>query len=329
MEFGRYELLLVEDSPDDAELVQDLMSVPAIFGATYSITHVEDLGAAIDLLNDLRFDAILLDLNLPDSNDLTGLHRLYELTPETPIVLLSARSDARLILQAVQNGAQDFLIKHELNVPLLHRVIHYAIERKRIEAQIRHVATHDPLTELPNRALLYDRLEGVAKRSIRFQHGRPEDKWKAAIMIMDLDNFKQVNDRYGHAVGDSVLRHVAQQLKSCLRESDTLARFGGDEFVLLVEGISGREDVEVILPKLIEAVDSPIEQVFEPASFKLSIGISIFPDDAEDIDTLLRYADTAMYAAKQMHDPYRYYEAPPDSRPAEDLSKSVLLSEDS
>ena len=217
-------LLLVEDNPGDARLIKEMLSGPAYFGVTYQLSHVEILNAAVQVCSNNRFDVVLLDLNLPDSTGLGTLESLNGLLPQIPIIVLTGLNDAELTMQSVQHGAQDYVTKEECTSQLLTRAIYYAIERKRIEAQLKHLATHDPLTSLPNRALFYDRLCLAIKRTIRKNTGGLN--WKAAVMIMDLDNFKQINDNFGHESGDKVLRELAPRLRACLRQSDTVARQG-------------------------------------------------------------------------------------------------------
>lgn len=161
----RIRLLLVEDNPGDARLIQELLVGPAYFGATYQPSRVETLNAAIQACCNNGFDIILLDLNLPDSTGLETLEGLNGMFPQIPIIVLTGVNDIELTIQSVQHGAQDYITKDECTSQLLTRVIHYAIERKRIEAQFKYLATHDILTGLPNRALFYDRLRQSTKRT--------------------------------------------------------------------------------------------------------------------------------------------------------------------
>ena len=179
-------------------------------------------------------------------------------------------------------------------------------ERKRVEAQFKYLATHDFLTGLPNRALFYDRLTQATRRTIRKNTGGLN--WKLAVMIMDLDNFKQINDNLGHESGDKVLRHLAPRLRACLRQSDTVARLGGDEFAFVLEGMLDQADCVFVAQKILKSLtESAILQGgYYPLS--ASIGISIFPDDAEEIDLLIKYADQAMYVAKRQGNHFHFYE---------------------
>jgi diguanylate cyclase (GGDEF)-like protein len=163
-------------------------------------------------------------------------------------------------------------------------------ERKRADEYIYHAANHDPLTGLPTRTLLRDRLDVAIERAKRSLAG-------VAVMIVDLDDFKRVNDSLGHQAGDTMLCEVAQRLRDCVRKSDTVARMGGDEFVVLLPDLTAPSGVEEIASKLLEAISRPLRIGRHDVSVTASIGISMFPDGA-DIDTLFKNADLAMYRAK-------------------------------
>lgn len=301
----RIQVLLVEDNPGDVRLIKEMLSGPAYFDVMYQLSQVETLNAAIQACSNNPCHVILLDLNLPDSTGLETLESLNGLFPQIPIIVLTGLNDAELTMRSVQHGAQDYVTKEECTSHLLTRVIYYAIERKRIEAQLKHIATHDPLTGLPNRALFYDRLSQATLRTTRKNTGGLN--WKAAVMIMDLDNFKQINDNYGHESGDHVLRELAPRLRKSLRRSDTVARLGGDEFAFVLEGILGPADCLFVTDKIFTSFQEPA--LLNGGEFPLSasIGISIFPDDSEELEQLIKYADQAMYAAKRQHVHVRFY----------------------
>jgi diguanylate cyclase (GGDEF)-like protein len=275
-----------------------MLSGPAYFGAVYQLSHVATLNSAFQTGSSDAFDIILLDLNLPDSSGLETLENLNGLFPHVPIIVLTGLNDAELTMQSVQHGAQDYVTKEECTSQLLTRVMYYAIERKRVEAQLKFLATHDPLTGLPNRALFYDRLGLATKRTLRKNTGSLNLAWKTAVMVMDLDNFKHINDNFGHESGDKVLRQLAPRLRKSLRQSDTVARLGGDEFAFVLEGILDRTDCLFVTQKILDSFNEPELCDSEPYSLNASIGISVFPDDSEDIELLIKYADQAMYAAK-------------------------------
>ncbi len=164
-------------------------------------------------------------------------------------------------------------------------------QRRRAEDRVRHMAQHDPLTGLPNRLALHMRLALALPEARR--HG-----WKVAVMFLDLDRFKVINDTLGHSVGDELLREVATRLAATVRETDTVARLGGDEFVVVLPDISHVTDAAIVAGKIIGALATPITVNQQELHTSPSIGISIFPTDGSDADTILKNADTAMYHAK-------------------------------
>jgi diguanylate cyclase (GGDEF)-like protein/PAS domain S-box-containing protein len=165
-------------------------------------------------------------------------------------------------------------------------------EIKQAEENLRYLATHDPLTDLPNRDLLKDRGGQAFARARRNQTF-------VAVLLLDLDLFKQVNDAHGHETGDALLQAVASRLKCCVRASDTIARLGGDEFVLLLTDMKQVDDVSIGADRVLKAFVEPFVAGNHVLHLSASIGASIFPNDAEDIETLMKYADGAMYAAKE------------------------------
>ncbi len=165
-------------------------------------------------------------------------------------------------------------------------------ERQRVVEQARHQAEHDALTGLPNRTLFMDRLE-QALAAVARQHRQ------FALMFIDLDHFKAVNDNHGHEAGDAVLQEVAQRLRRCVRRVDTVSRLGGDEFVVLLADIGGVDQAAHVAATIMQSVARPIEAEAGPLSLSVSIGIAICPSDGEDPKTLLRHADVAMYHAKE------------------------------
>ncbi len=176
-------------------------------------------------------------------------------------------------------------------------------ERKRTESQLEFLANHDPLTNLPNRRLFYDRVQHSIQRAHR-------NGYRVAVLFLDLDQFKTINDTLSHQVGDHLLQQVARRLSRQVREEDTLGRLGGDEYVLLMEGKLELHDLSVVAEKLLGTFREPIEVDGHDLNPTASLGISLFPDDASDTDQLLRNADAAMYQAKQQgRNTYHFFSA--------------------
>ncbi|HBA66601.1 MAG TPA: diguanylate cyclase [Methylococcaceae bacterium] len=417
-------ILLIEDHKPDAILLRELLSENST--NQIHLFHLERLGDALEALKTREFDIALLDLSLPDAFGQETFRRLNRVAPSLPIIVLTGIDDQELAMDLAQAGAQDYLVKSELSSGLLHRSLHYAIERKRAELKLRLAATvfestlegimitdaktniisvneafceitgyvseeiigftptmfeserhskaffrqlwdilnktgqwrgeiwnrrksgevfpawvnisavpniaddkighyvavfteitelklseerlnylahHDPLTGLPNRLLFQDRLaQGILQAQRR--------KSMIAVMFLDLDRFKLINDTLGHPVGDELLVAVAERLRRCARETDTIARLGGDEFAVILSSMAHEEDVEHVAQKIIQALSSVFCVGGHEVFVTTSIGITFYPGLNNDRSKLLEQADVAMYHAKKHgRNNYQYYTA--------------------
>ncbi len=171
-------------------------------------------------------------------------------------------------------------------------IAHDISERKRIEEQTYRLAHYDALTDLPNRRLFFEHLHQAIREAER-KHSQ------VAVMFLDLDRFKPINDHHGHAVGDRVLQLIAQRLRACLRDADTIGRIGGDEFLILLTDVGSAHDACVVANKLVHAAQTPLEVAELALQVSCSIGIALYPMHSRDITVLMRYADEALYAAKR------------------------------
>jgi diguanylate cyclase (GGDEF)-like protein len=189
-------------------------------------------------------------------------------------------------------------------------------ERRQYEQKLAEMATHDPLTGLPNRALLSDRFTVALNLSRRTRN-------KLVVMMLDLDRFKAVNDSMGHDVGDKLLKAVGERLEVTMRKSDTVARIGGDEFVLLLSQIPHAEEAAKFAQRILDAFREPFVFNGYRPDITTSIGIAVYPEGGKDIESLLKNADTAMYRAKEQgRDTYRFYDA---NEAATSLAKQVSV----
>ena len=287
--FECYEVLLVDDNLADAVLAADILGQGTI--DRFQVSRAVSFGEAARRLSRTRYDAILVDLMLPDREGLDAVKAMLALAPDTPLVVLSAVDDERLALEAVLNGAQDYLIKGQSDAALLRRAVRHAIERKRIERELSHLARYDTLTGLPNRLLFRDRLAQAVQRIDRRDH-------VVALIFIDLDGFKAVNDRYGHAIGDRLLRAVAGRLCGVVRRTDTVARLGGDEFTIILEGLRHPDDAARVAEKALFSLRAPFKLDGMEVNLGASLGVAIACHPQEIPDALTSRADAAMYRAK-------------------------------
>ena len=414
-------LLLVEDNPGDARLMREMFSEQGSHNTEF--THVGCMSEAEKALSERAFDIILLDLGLPDSQGLGAVRRAHAAAPRIPLVVLTGLDDDSLAAQVLQEGAQDYLVKGQIDARGLLRALRYAVERKGMEEallaekeraqvtlnsigdavactdisgdltflnlvaekmtgwsrqeaagrpmsevfriqdatthkiilnpmemavgqdctvhlpancvlvrrdgfvipiedcvspirdregratgavivfrdvsearamalQMTHSAEHDLLTGLPNRMLLNDRLTQAITLAQRHAS-------EVAVLFLDLDGFKHINDSLGHPMGDKLLQSIAKRLVNCVRNSDTVSRQGGDEFVVLLSDMEDAEDAAIMARKMLQAVGEAhcIDQ--HDLYVTSSIGLSVYPDDGLDAETLIKNADTAMYQAKE------------------------------
>ena len=414
-------VLLVEDNPGDARLLREMFNEQGSYDTEF--TQVGSMSEAEKHLANHTIDVILLDLGLPDAQGLQALRRAHTAAPHIPLVVLTGLDDESLAAQALQEGAQEHLIKGQIDARGLTRALRYAVERKTMEealfvekerAQVTlnsigdavistdvggnvtylnrvaesmtgwpradaaghsleevfriidsttrqtlqnpmalailenktvgltpncvlirrdgveagiedsaapihdrrgqvtgavivfhdvssararsirtsYLAQHDSLTDLPNRRLFSDRLTqalGLAQR-----HGQ-----KLAVLFVDVDRFKHINDSLGHLIGDRLLQSVAQRLLACVRSSDTVSRQGGDEFVILLSEVARAADAAVSAGKILLALSAPYTIDRHDLHLTVSIGIVTYPGDGTDAETLMQNADFAMYDAKE------------------------------
>ncbi|MFZ5996937.1 MAG: putative bifunctional diguanylate cyclase/phosphodiesterase [Nitrospirota bacterium] len=427
-------VLLIEDNPADARLIGEMLSEAR--GAVFNLETAERLSSGMERIAQGGIDVLLLDLTLPDSEGLATFLKARAHAPNMPILLLTGLDNELLAIEAVREGAQDYLVKGRLDADLLARSLRYAIERKRTERAlkqakafnesvinslsdavyiidvrdftliganrvfledigkseeeiigkhchdvlchgdvaareqnvtclsecaayetlktgrtavrehvhydkegkrkdvevtanpmrnesgevthiinvakdithrkrmdeiIRHQAYHDTLTGLPNRMLFSEHLNHELSHAHR-------SRQMLAVLFLDLDNFKTINDTLGHTIGDGLLKAVAERIRNCLREFDTVSRQGGDEYTVLLPDIKHHDDVTRIAKKLLAAFKQPWVIDTHELTVTASVGISLYPYDGDDAETLLKNADTAMYHAKEQgKNNYQFY----------------------
>lgn len=258
-----------------------------VLGHSERVTQaVEKCAEELSAVNDVIKERLIDRLHLPAVEGLLEKNEKIEGKVHACVEQLKLVNDA--LADEVRKRE---LLEHELAAVKLRK------------AAFRHAALHDPLTSLPNRALLEDRLHhGLAQAR---RHGRT-----FAVMFIDLDRFKSINDEYGHGMGDRVLQIVADRLKKVTRAEDTICRYGGDEFIYVLIDINGEEDMVVVAEKLLKAISRPCEVDLAdgPATLTVtpSIGIAGFPADGNTAAALVKRADRAMYRAKQTMNGYSF-----------------------
>jgi diguanylate cyclase (GGDEF)-like protein/PAS domain S-box-containing protein len=435
-------VLLIEDNHGDARLLREMFRDGGAYNT--KLTHVANMSDAEAQLAVPVVDVILLDLGLPDVQGLGAVRRAHAAAPKIPLVVLTGLDDDSIALQALQEGAQDYLVKGQLDTRGLLRALRYAIERKTMEEalfaekeraqitldsigdavictdlagsitflnvvaekltgwswkeaagraltevfqrldaesrttpstpppassrqrrssvppappsailvrrdgfeipiedsvapindregkaagavivfrdvsaaramslQMTHAAEHDFLTGLPNRMLLNDR---IAQAIV----GAKRHATQVAVLFLDLDGFKHINDSLGHSVGDKLLQSIAKRLVDCGRASDTISRQGGDEFVVLLSEVHRSEDAAIAASRMLMAVAEAHSVDEHELHVTTSIGVSVYPDDGEDAETLIKNADTAMYQAKENgRHSYQYFKPAMNARAVE------------
>ncbi|CAM4312367.1 two-component system response regulator [Pseudoalteromonas byunsanensis] len=299
---NRWLIYLLEDNDDDVYLIKNTLS-------RYSGRHQFRL-KSFDNVETLKQatlqcspDILLMDLNLPESTGLNTLIIVKHVVACTPIIVLTGNSEDGIGEKTIQLGAQDYIPKHELTTSLLARTIVFSKERFELQRNLENMVVMDKLTMLNNRGSFDTELNRYVQDAIRY-------KTQFGLLFIDLDNFKSVNDDLGHQAGDQLLKSIAAKLKMFRRTSDFVARYGGDEFVIIAPHVSNKEQ----LAKLAQhkytlladsyCIEGPNNQIHD-VNLELSIGAVLFPEDGEDETELLNNADAAMYQAKENGQPYK------------------------
>jgi diguanylate cyclase (GGDEF)-like protein len=306
-------ILMIEDNHLDVRIISEILK--GVQHEAYNVQSAETLAAGITFLEHNEVDAIMLDLSLPDSRGVDTVRVLRKRFVHLPIIVFTGTGDRDTGLEAVRTGAQDYLVKGMIDPETLVRVLQYAIERKKTERQILTLAYFDNLTQLPNRTLFKERLSYGLELAKRYNR-------MCALLFLDLDNFKRVNDSLGHRVGDLLLVEVAGRIKVSIRrsdlvdrdvadleEGDSVARLGGDEFTIFLTEIKQPEDASKVATNLANALSKPFILENNEIFVSASIGIALYPTDGDDMESLLKHSDSAMYSAKSRgKSTFHYYE---------------------
>ncbi len=299
-------VLIVEDSEDDAALLSRELR-----RGGYDLTYerVDTAATMIAALENQTWDIVFSDHSMPHFSGTEALAIMRERGLDLPFIFVSGTIGEDNAVAAMKVGAHDYIMKGNLKrlVPAVDRELRESKvrqERKRAEETIRHLAYYDPLTDFPNRTLLHDRLQQAIVNAQR-------DHRQIALLLMDLDHFKEINDTLGHRRGDILLKNVGLRIQGVLRASDTIARLGGDEFAVLLPSVDLKEP-NLAARKITKILEFPFDIEGLPIDVEASIGIVLYPDHGSDADSLIQRADVAMYAAKQSGSGYTVYTADQD-----------------
>jgi len=282
-------LLIVDDDDVDRERLRRMLSKSDIDTDISEASSVED---SMIFLNNDDYDCVIVDYRLGLSSGLTLLSTIRTaMKNPCAVIMVTGLGDEEVAAEAMRLGASDYLLKSQLQSPQLIRAIISSIHKTELEKKLYDMAHYDNLTGLASRTLLLENLQHIII-----------NRDSAAVAFLDLDDFKPVNDNYGHDSGDYVLVTIANRLKQIIRKNDTLARIGGDEFVLLLRDVTSQKECDGFLNRLICLVNTPIELIdFEcQVQVSASIGVTLVSNDSLDADTILRRADQTMYQAKSM-----------------------------
>jgi diguanylate cyclase len=312
-------LLQVEDTEDDAALVQ-----LSLIRAGYDVTarRVDSADSLRYELDNCEWDIVIADYTMPGFSGTKALAIVRAEHPDLPFIFVSGTIGEDTAVEAMKTGAHDYIMKGNLKrlAPAVARELREAAvrrERHIANQRVAYLAYHDSLTDLPNRALFLDRLQQAVLRSNRDDKG-------LAVLLIDLDGFKEVNDALGHHAGDIVLQEVAMRLRGALRASDTVARLGGDEFAVLLPA-TDMNRAELAARKVLHDLQHPFVAESQPLMVSASIGIAGVPWHATTSDEVLQRADAAMYLAKNDKSGYVVYNPNRDPRAAGRVSLSTSI----
>jgi len=290
-------ILVVDDVPENLVSLGAILDDPG-----YVVTCAASGAEALRRLMEQELAVILLDVQMPvlDGIETARLIRQREACRNVPIIFITAYADVGRISDGYEVGAVDYLIK-PCDPAILRAKVAVFAQLHRAREAIHYLAYHDALTGLPNRRLFADRF-GVAVTAAQRSGAQ------VAVAILDVDHFKDVNDTHGHGAGDLILKGVAHRLTGLMRQCDTLARFGGDEFLLALPNIEKRANPTLIAQRIVDNFKVPFIVDGRTLHVTVSLGVANYPEHATDLETLVRFADVALFEAKHAgRDRYALY----------------------
>lgn len=292
-------ILIVDYNKKDRE---SLAAVLASGRRACQVTQAESFAEGIQLFKAKSFDFVLIEFNMPERD---GIEMLLELRSErssthTTFVVMSSHEHETVALNCLDAGAHDFIIKEEMSWPRLRRVHAQAAKRHNLEKELKasyqqakKIADHDSLTGLANRYLFDEHTKAALQANAR-------SKNKVAVVFIDIDNFKFINDAYGHDLGDAFLKQAVERIRGSLRGNEIFARLGGDEFGLTLTHLRSHEDASRVTKRILNLLETPFDVDGISIKASASIGISVHPDQGQNAEELFKFADIAMYRAKKL-----------------------------
>lgn len=267
-------------------------------GSPIIVHHAPSLSEARLVLETQSVNAVIASLTLPDARGLDAVVQFSEGPSAIPVITLAEHRDEPLVAELLRHGAHDFLTYSGVHEGRLEEALSNALNRHRATQRVTHLAHHDSLTGLPNRLRFEQQLHASLSRASRkAQH--------LAVLYIDLDGFKPINDRYGHDAGDRVLKAMAKRIQASVRDYDTPARLGGDEFAIVLDAITHANEAQTVAERLQTALNEPVDIGGILVPVGSSIGIAVYPEAGATSEALLRAADIAMFRAKRRRRPSR------------------------
>ncbi len=292
-------LLIIEDFPDDVFLIRHCLDKANV--KCDEVIVADNGETALKLIKENEFDLILMDFNLPDMTAIEIIQCLKDQNLDLllPILSITAAGSEKVAVELMKLGVIDYLPKDELKPESLRSAIDYSLEqitkqrhRKKQLTNLKKLGLYDRLTTLPNRNLFYDRLQQAIISAKR-------NDLAFALLFMDMNGFKQINDNHGHSAGDEIISVIGKRLANSAREADTIARYGGDEFVVILPNTKTTDDAKQVAEKIGNTIKEPVTVKGKLFEISVAIGISIYPHHGNDMHELIHFADIAMYEAKK------------------------------
>lgn len=284
----QHTILIISDDKTDHLIITACLE--RALPARFHLAPAAAMEHPLEALLDPKIDAVIM-AHGPESEYLLRLANKNKAT--APLILLLDKADQTQIEQLRELGAQDYLIRGQLQDALVHRVLDYSIQLKQAREQIRQLSNRDPLTGVLNRAGFRAHMERAMGRSERYG-------FNTALLYINIDQFANINDHYGEADGDVMIKSISRRLVNKMRNTDSIARLGGDEFALVLEDVNSLADVELIAGKMLKSISAPMILSEQQVAVEASIGAAIFPEDGTEFSDLVEHARSAMQQAKSM-----------------------------